>query len=90
MTPMNKIKLTVDSLLIAFGIAIVSCATQVAPTLESPSGRWVIHEKDDYGKVKKLYYTDKYIEHFTPESYIAFVDKSGRPQKVKSYDVFKQ
>lgn len=86
---MNKLKLTVDSLLIAFGLAIVSCATQLSPTLESPAGRYAIHEKDTSGKVTSVYYTDKFTEHFSPSSFVSFIDSTGEPQKVESYDIYK-
>lgn len=88
-----KIKTITDSVLAAIVFVVVSCATS-PKQVESPPGRYEIHQKDDRGVTVSIHQTTRFTETLsttpTGKSMILnFVDNTGKPRSFKSYDIFK-
>lgn len=90
MNTLMKVKVITDSILAAIVFIVVSCATTV-PQVESPPGRYEIHEKNTRGVTVAVYQTTKFTETVIPKDgmIVNFIDSKGRPQSFKSYDIFK-
>lgn len=90
MNTIMKVKVITDSILAAIVFVVVSCATQTAQ-VESPPGRYEVHQKDDKGYTVGVYKTSKFAETFVPHggAVLNFIDSNGVPRTMKSYDIFK-
>lgn len=90
MNTIMKVKVIIDSILAAIVFVVISCATST-PQVESPPGRYEIHQKDERGVTVGVYKTSKFAETFVPKegAILNFIDSNGVPRTMKSYDIFK-
>lgn len=90
MNTIMKVKVITDSILAAIVFVVVSCATQTSQ-VESSTGRYEIHQKDEKGYTVGVYKTSKFAETYLPKqgTVLNFIDSNGVPRTMKSYDIFK-
>lgn len=88
-----KFKTLTDAALAVVFLITASCAT-LPKQVESPPGKYEIHQKDDRGVTTGVYVTTKFTETLvksgTETTFVLnFIDLKGQPRSMKSYDIYK-